>query len=623
MQQDGRIQALFFIEAHGKADAWSRILRDLGIHARVVATGGHICRFPDTLFPIGVDMTEGRPLDPMRRLDPDSRSRLLDAIAAVPESARIIIAMDSDVEGDVIAFDTINAVLSSRPETLSRLWRLYPGAITRAGIKRAIANAEPVARIRDRIIDAAIQGRARAVSDRWIGATFSRHAGLPVGRVKTAMTGLAYLWHRAPDHTRGRPETGEVLLQARSTTGGRPFLARVPFDGTEDPAWRDRLVSITQRFRSSYVPGQVRRLEPAGAAIAPRFGHVTPFNTGQALIHAARHCGIKPGAAMRGLQSAYMQGRISYPRTESTSYSAETAGHVARLARSCRVPGSAVENLPVYDPNANDHTIHEGLHPVMELTPETIQEVRRTLSTNLAKIDPRDPDDVCEAMVALVFRRSFEATRNGEMEPGNWAPDNMARAKELDDTDIMILRQLEWVREVMPAVPWGRDIMTGVRDWPFASQIIEGMMREEIGRPSTYASHAAALEASGDIDAGSLDMPPRPTPSGITVLKRTPKAIRSPRTCRLIEAALQNRGNHLCEDPQDVMQERMRYRIASWFDRLPEDVQAQLLSALGSEDNQVPSWLSQMSLDDDISIEADADVMDFSDTPQQPDQPVQ
>lgn len=572
------MQAVVIIEAHGKIRAWSRILRDIGISASIVATGGHLSAFPDSLFPIGISLETGSPLDVTRRPDPERLSRLLASVREAPKGARIFIATDHDIEGDVIALDVIEALLAEERALVDRIHRLRPAAITSEGVRAALAAATPLRASASRTVNDAIQGRARAVSDRWIGAAFSRLAGLPVGRVRSALLGAVFLLGRAPSLLRGRPETGEITFQARAASGGRPFFARIPLTGQEDPDRIGHLIRLARRYEGGLVPGVVRIPMSLSAAVAPRYGAVRPFNTGDILVHAARHHGVSVEQGMRGLQDAYLQGFSSYPRTESREISRESAARVVRLGYSCGLENLDADHLALSD--GSDLSIaHEGLHPVPTMTSDNMDRLRTLVRRPIpaAPDGSRSREAVTDIMVTLIARRAFESAREITLQRGHWRRDNGAGVSE---EDAQLLEDLEWFREDGFAFPWSRDLVTKLRQWPMQAVLLEVMVQEGLGRPSTYAAHVGVAMGSGDLEPGVFPAPPRPTEQGLTSLKRTPSTIWNPATCRMIEAALENAENMLLEDQSWPLQERARHRVLAWFGRLPEEIQDTLMAAL-------------------------------------------
>lgn len=578
------MQALVFIEANGKARAWSKILRDIGVTATVIATTGHVCSYPRGLFPIGIDLGAKGRFERLRAPIPEKRQRILDAVSAAPRDAAIIVACDNDTEGDVISLDVVDIIRAQFPARMNRVVRVQPGPITPSGVRTALASARNLVECNEDMIDDAVAGRARAATDRWIGATFSRQAGLPVGRVRSAILGTVWMMARNPHLLRQRPETGEITIQARSATGGRPFVARIPLFGGEDPEYLSVLRALAAKWAGRPVPGIVRIPTPAGAAIAPRVGSVRPFTTAEALVYAARFHAIPVQMAMKGLQNGYQAGILSYPRTDSRFISDDSANRITMLGQSMGLQGleavvlSSQARVAQIDGPA---PAHEALHPVMPITTANANFLK-----SVVRLPIREPSEgwdqasVNKAMIAIVARRAMEAARDIVEEWGNWQPDNQA---PVSNEEADILRDLDFVREVNFNFPWTRSYATGERAWPLDAVLLETMAEEEIGRPSTYAAHIATAIESGDIEAGADFEPPRPSPQGMTTLKRTPKSVWHPATCRMIERALENSGNILREDEDAPIELRARHRVLSWLQRVPADMREALLEALNGE----------------------------------------
>jgi DNA topoisomerase-1 len=577
------MQALIIIEAHGKANAWSRITKQIRMPSLVVATGGHVCQFPRKLFPLGIDMRKGKTLDYGRKPDPEKVRDIIKAVSSVPETCPIVIAMDNDVEGDVIAYDVVEIILSHFPKRASRMVRVRPGPITTEGVRAALASAERISG--RRIVNDAIHGRARAVTDRWIGSTFSKIAGVPVGRVRSAVLGSTYLLNRAPKYLRGRPETGEITFQARSAMGGRPFVARISLTGEEDPDYVRKLMRLARRYSGLLVPGAVRPLQSLSAAIAPRIGTVRPFNTADALAYASRYYGVSSGYAMRGLQDAYQAGLISYPRTDSRDLSRSSASKVVMLGFSCGLSGLDADVLGTegrISPNGDMVEIdnHEALHPVLRLSTVNSERLRQMVRRPIRKPEAGwTRPELRDLMASLVARRAFEAAKEIQLEAGIW---NVNNVSGVDAEDADILSDLEWSREIGYNYPWSRHLITGVREWPMESVLLDLMASEGLGRPATYAGHLRTATESGEIETAAFPAPPRPSPKGMRALRRTPKSVWNPATCRMIETVIGNPDNFLRENPAGTLGERARFRVLSWFKAIPEEMREPLQRSLSA-----------------------------------------
>lgn len=218
---------LVVIEAPGKAEALRALLRQIGLRAEVFATRGHLCRHPETLFPLGI--TEHL-RETTRRFDP---VRLGD-LQRMAEGRQVFVATDADAEGDVIARDVADAV-GGRASAVSRV-RL--GALDLRSVRAAFEAATPP-RAR-----ASRSGDARRILDRLIGHAFSG-PDRPVGRVMAALLGF---------FRRQEPVIGHVTLLLPAADGGRPFQARVSITPSSRAVWERRLAESAQ-WRGVAVAG--------------------------------------------------------------------------------------------------------------------------------------------------------------------------------------------------------------------------------------------------------------------------------------------------------------------------------------------------------------------------------
>ena len=568
------MKALIFIEAPGKIPAWSRIASTLGIDAQIIATAGHLCRFSDNLHPLGIRIAKGRAIDVGRVVRPETEHCIRDALRGRKDDTKILIAMDDDPEGDVIALDVMRLIIDMDPGLLAFCMRLRPGAINRVGIERSIAKAEKLGGDMDSLVSNAVSGRTRALTDRWMGATFSRMTNAGCGRVRAGILGSALCWSQSPDMIRGLPETGEITLQARSSSGGLPFTAYVPISGRIPAA----LASVATRYAGRLIPGHVSLMKSIGAAVAPRFDNIQPFNTGDALVYAARFHDIGPGMAMSGLQSAYMAGRISYPRTDNRTISEESAVSVVQAARVCGlrdVDMRYVQNH-IHEETTSGITSHEGICPTPRMTREELERLRELVIRPISPL--RNAQDVENLMVTLVARRAFESLRDGALVPGVF---HAREDSDLTAEERQALADLDWTRARGANVPWSNARTTGLRIWSLAPVIIEGMMIEEIGRPSTLAGHAELVDSSGQLRFPEPGALPEPSPEGRRILKALPRGIWLPSMCRMIEKAMHSEA--LNEDENAEITRRMRSRVDAWFGKISAEIRGVLVETLKSE----------------------------------------
>lgn len=285
---------------------------------------------------------------------------------------------------------------------------------------------------------------------------------------------------------------------------------------------------------------------------------------------------------MKGLQRAYLAGMVSYPRTDARALSPESTARVTRLGSSCGFTG--FDTTP---PPPSPFGAHEGLHPIFGVERKDIERVT-ALAMGRVTLPEGAEEDPMDIMARLVTRRAFEATRRVELQVGDWHPGNSNADALLTPQDIEDLQSLDWERESLTPLPWGRELRTGIRHWPATSMLIEGMMLEGIGRPSTIAAHVETALASRDIEIGDPGELPRLTPQGMTTIRKTRRALWNPATCRMIETVLENRDNVIEEDPHSSSDERIRHRVVAWFLKLPTEMQDVLVAALGQSGSGGP-----------------------------------
>lgn len=563
-------QALIIIEAPGKVRAWERAARKIGIAATLVTTRGHMSRFPDQLTPFGVRFEQGRAVDEARSPNPLIVERIESALIDLPQAAEVLIATDDDPEGDVIALDVFRTLIGFERSLVDRIRRVRARAVTVAGITEAIARAAEDPGISD-IFLRAVPGRARAISDRWIGSAFTGMAGTGCGRVRAALLGAALLWRVDPLLLNGVPETAELTFSARSDPTGLPFFARVPVRGQISPALR----AVALRYKGRLVPGYVRPMVSLSAAVAPRVGDVRPFNTGDALAYAGRFYGVSPQIAMRGLQNAYMAGRISYPRTSERHFSEMSCALVAQAARACGVVGVTEDLARRHLAQGDVSGPHEGIYPTPDLLQADLSRLRATVRRVHPASGVRTDEEVEDLMVAIVARRAFDASRSIDLSPGVW---HTREGSDLTRDEVEALEGLEWVRPSGPAAPWSNHMSTGFRVWPLSTVLVEGMMMENVGRPSTYALHAETIAGSDQLSLPSPGGLPKLTPKGMRVIRSVPKEALLPTTCRAIERALSTAVPG--ESGVNDMTRLVRLRIDGWVGAAPESLRAPLVDHL-------------------------------------------
>ncbi len=236
------------------------------------------------------------------------------------EADELVIATDFDREGELIGLEALEEMLDSNPALGSRegtadgtlrIQRARYSALTKEEIDRAfneldelsypLANAGAARQDIDLLWGATLT-RAVSLASRRFGSNF-----LSVGRVQSPTLGLIVeremerrahvakpFWELFAkfDHSDGSFETHHSVDKFWEKAEADAALA-----GTSSPG---TVKSVTARKNTRKPP--------------------TPYNTTAFSTDASSRLGITPASAMRIAEDLYMDGFISYPRTDNTVY---------------------------------------------------------------------------------------------------------------------------------------------------------------------------------------------------------------------------------------------------------------------------------------------------------------
>jgi DNA topoisomerase-1 len=306
----------------------------------------------------------------------------------------IVIATDYDREGELIGLEALEEILDANPELRNGsdgavppgVKRAQYSALTKEEIDHAFDNlvelSEPLARA----------GEARQDIDLIWGATLTRFISLATGRLGSQFLSvgrvqsptLAIVVQRELERRAHVPKPyWEVFAEFEHPDGA--FVAHHKVDKFwEEPEAKAAL----ENTRS---PGIVQSVESRRNTRRPP----TPFNT-TAFTSGASSVGVSPARAMRIAEDLYMDGFISYPRTDNTVYPKSLP--VRELLRSIvQVPafkeGAPLAEREQLDPTRGkkETTDHPPIYPTQALDPSVL------------------PDDGHRKIYELVVRR-FLAT---------------------------------------------------------------------------------------------------------------------------------------------------------------------------------------------------------------------
>jgi len=236
------------------------------------------------------------------------------------EADELVIATDFDREGELIGLEALEEMLDSNPDLGSRegtadgslvIQRARYSALTKEEIERAfneldtlsypLANAGAARQDIDLLWGATLT-RAVSLASRRFGSNF-----LSVGRVQSPTLGLIVEREMERRAHVAKP-FWELFAKFEHPDG--TFETHHTVDKFWDKAEADAA------FAGTKAPGVVKSVTARKNTRRPP----TPYNTTAFSTDASSRLGITPASAMRIAEDLYMDGFISYPRTDNTVY---------------------------------------------------------------------------------------------------------------------------------------------------------------------------------------------------------------------------------------------------------------------------------------------------------------
>ncbi|HEY8466869.1 MAG TPA: DNA topoisomerase I [Solirubrobacterales bacterium] len=301
----------------------------------------------------------------------------------------IVIATDYDREGELIGLEALQQVLEVNPAVLGNgtqgdadpdevlakrppIKRARYSALTKDEIERAFANLDELS------YDLAYAGAARQDIDLIWGATLTRAVSratrrfgsnfLSVGRVQSPTLGL--IVERELERRAHVPKPyWEVFAKFEHPDGS--FEAHHATDKFWDEDEAKRALENTKS------PGVVREVTARRSTRKPP----TPLNTTAFTTDCSNRLGISPAQAMRIAEDLYMDGFISYPRTDNTVYPPSLAAHEL-VQQMVRIPefaeGAFVLDGPMQPTRGKKETTdHPPIHPTQAVNPSALDGPKR------------------------------------------------------------------------------------------------------------------------------------------------------------------------------------------------------------------------------------------------------
>jgi DNA topoisomerase I len=419
------------------------------------------------------------------------------------DASEVVIATDYDREGELIGLEALEQILEVNPavgggdgdKTASAvdrppIKRARYSALTKAEIERAFANLDQLS------YDLAYAGAARQDIDLIWGATLTRAVSLAtrrfgsnflsVGRVQSPT--LALIVERELERRAHVPKPYWELF-ARFAHPDGAFEAHHATDKFWDKAEADAALAGTKS------PGVVKEVSSKRNTRKPP----APYNTTAFTTDASSRLGITPANAMRIAEDLYMDGFISYPRTDNTVYPA---------------------SLPTREPKLTatrgrkESTDHPPIHPTQALHPGALEGPKRRVYELVAR---RFLATFSEPMITESTRADIEAGSEGYfvrgsvvVDPGYAAIYTYARSA---DEEIPKLTQGQQL--ALEGDPWLVDKETQPPPRIGQGKLVEMMEERGLGTKATRADIIQKLYDRGYV----FSNPPEPSETGIAMYR--------------------------------------------------------------------------------------------------------
>jgi DNA topoisomerase-1 len=436
----------------------------------------------------------------------------------------IVIATDYDREGELIGLEALEQILEVNPEIIGAraagatgdpladrppISRARYSALTKEEIERAFNELD------DLSYELAYAGATRQDIDLIWGATLTRAVSLAtrrfgsnflsVGRVQSPT--LALIVERELERRAHVPKPYWEVL-ARFKHPDEAFEAHHATDKFWDRAEAEAAVAGTAS------PGVVKEVASKRNSRKPP----TPYNTTAFTTDASSRLGITPSRAMQLAEDLYMDGFISYPRTDNTVYpsSLNTRELVSSLVR---IPEFAVaafllDGSLTPTRGKKETTDHPPIYPTQAVHPGALDGPKQRVYELIARrfLATFSPPMVTESTRADIEAGSETYFVRGSVvvDPGYAAIYTYARSSDEEIPKLEEGQKLE-----IDGEPWMVDKETQPPARISQGRLVEMMEERGLGTKATRADIIQKLYDRGYV----FRNPPEPSETGIAMYK--------------------------------------------------------------------------------------------------------
>ena len=463
---------IIIIEAIGKLKAVQYAAKQRwGKDISVLATGGYIWTFPNDA--IGIDPDTLRPNADQKTKNGQYFERALTKVVAAYQNQidDVMLMTDPDREGEGIAAQAQTMVKTYLPNV--KMTRIYAHELNYEGLRTATSSPN----VHDGIVQAQT---ARRVLDRLLPLSVAHQLHrdgefMGLGRVQVATTRIikdkSSHWKR-------------YLLQGFWKTPQGSFFVREYDDNRAK--LQDKLNALkTMSFSQASLQTKKLSLPPP------------PAHSGQSLL--AGMLAARPENTMEAMQQAYMEGRMSYPRTDQIQLGQQATRTVAALMQNLhlghmlRAQWHEQAGSPSMGPGIQG--AHSALHPTLSWAPlpgkpADLQEQVETEVAARAMASLMTPAEVTRTIASIVTDDGqwFDAVQD-ELDSPGWT---------------MAYERLGLQNPLSPKPELGKKFPRVIEQLPTPAHIIEWLNDEHMGRPGTLAPIPTKMQSLNLISASCV-----------------------------------------------------------------------------------------------------------------------
>jgi DNA topoisomerase-1 len=454
-----------------------------------------------------------------------TNKNVVKAIRKVAKQAdELVIATDFDREGELIGLEALEEMLDANPKLGTRdevsdgtlrIKRARYSALTKEEIERAFSNLDELsyplanagaARQDIDLLWGATLTRAVSISTRRFGSNF-----LSVGRVQSPT--LALVVEREMERRAHVPKPfWELFAKFQHPDGS--FEAHHATDKFWDRSQADNALAATSS------PGTVTSVTGRRNTRRPP----TPYNTTAFTTDASSRLSMTPASAMRVAEDLYMDGFVSYPRTDNTVYPPslpvrDLIGSLVRLKEFSAASG-LLENELKPTRGKKETTDHPPIYPTQAVNPSALEGPRRRVYELIVRrfLATFSPPMITESTRANIEAGSESYFVRGSVvvDPGFAAIYTYGRSSDEEIPKLEEGQNLE-----LDGDPWLVDKETQPPPRISQGKLIEMMEERGLGTKATRADIIQKLYDRGYV----YNNPPIPSETGVAMYEAFKKYV--------------------------------------------------------------------------------------------------